>query len=148
MEPRDQMREAVRVEILSIVLGVFASVIVSASLRLVLRWLHPMPDNATPSLEERVRKLGNALASSARAIDEIEGEVQARQQLVASLEADAKRYETLRALHRDEVDAIAQLVRGEMRAEGNRLSRRQFWLGVLQNAIFFAGGVVVTLSFA
>lgn len=101
--------------------------------------------SATPSLEERIRTLGDALADSARAIDIIEREMRAKQQLVASLEADAKRYEQLSALHRNEVEAVAQLVRAEIRTETNRASRQQFWSGFLLNAFFFAAGAGLTL---
>jgi flagellar biosynthesis/type III secretory pathway M-ring protein FliF/YscJ len=105
-------------------------------------------EDREPSLEERVRTLGTALADSARAIDEIEGEVRARQELVTQLEADARRYEALRELNREEVEAIAQLIRVEMRTENTRAGRTQFLLAFLQNLFFFALGVGATLVIA
>lgn len=131
------------VTIIATIAGAVASALSAAATGSLRR--REEESSTAPSLEERVRTLGDALADSARAIDEIEKETRARQQLVAALEADAKRYEQIRELHRDEVEAVAQLVRSEVRTEHNRASKRQFWLSFLQNLLFFAAGVGGTL---
>lgn len=101
--------------------------------------------SAPASLEERITSLAAGLSKAARAIDEIESETQARQQLVARLEADAVRHGQLLALDRDKVEAVVQMVGGEVRAESRRAARRQFWLGLLQSVFFFVAGIFVTL---
>jgi hypothetical protein len=96
-----------------------------------------MPDPAV----ERVRKLVTALAESTKVIAEIEREVKARSALAERLERDVERHRQLLQLNREEVEAVAQMLRVEMRQEG----RRSMWVGVFVNAVFFALGVAATL---
>lgn len=94
-----------------------------------------------PPAEDRVQRLVAALSESTTVISEIEREVRARGELAKRLQADVERHQELLALNREEVEAVAQTLREEVRREG----RRGFWVGVLVNAIFFGLGVGVTL---
>jgi hypothetical protein len=89
----------------------------------------------------RVHKLIEALSEATRVMDAIRREVEVNQRLVDRLQADVKTHEQLLALHSSEVEAVAQVVAGEVRREG----RRGLYAGFLVNAFFFGLGVLVTL---
>jgi hypothetical protein len=76
-----------------------------------------------PTLEDRIKLLTDSLNSSARTIQEIENEIKDRQALVTKLQRDAEIAQKLTALNKDQVDAIAQVLRGQIEAE----EHRSFW---------------------
>jgi hypothetical protein len=90
-----------------------------------------------PTLTDKIATLAASLNTAALAIDEVDREVQARRALVTQLENDAARDSQISALHRQEVEAIAQTLRGELDLAG----RRSFRSGLIQNAVFFALGI-------
>jgi len=92
------------------------------------------------TLENRISKLSGALKESSRLVAEVEGEIQKRQALVTELQQDADRYQRLVSLHQEQVEAVAQLLKGELRKEG----RRSFWSGVIVNFIFFCLGALLS----
>lgn len=92
------------------------------------------------TLEERINKLTSALQESSRLVAEVEKEIQMRQSLVVELKSDAEKYQKLVSLNREQVDAVAQILQGELRKEGSR----SFWKGVAVNFIFFVLGALVS----
>lgn len=93
---------------------------------------------------DRVQKLITALSESTKVMEAIRREIDANQKMVDRLQADVKTHEQLLALHRSEVEAVAQVVAGEVRREG----RRSLYMALAINAFFFGLGVLVTLHFA
>ncbi len=90
---------------------------------------------------DRVKKLTTALAGSIEVIEAIRQEVDANQRLVDRLQADVETHKELLRLHQSEVEAVAQVVAGEVRREG----RRGLYFSFVLNAVFFGLGVLVTL---
>lgn len=91
--------------------------------------------------QERITKLINALKSSTELISAIDQEIKERQQLVTKLEQDLATYDEIVKLKESEVEAVAQLLRGELRKEG----RKSLLQEILVNGFFFILGVVLTL---
>jgi hypothetical protein len=96
------------------------------------------------SLEERIEILTNALADSAKLVSQIEREIDQRRSVVERLEQDAKTYQEIANLRRTEVEAVAQMIRGEIKTE----SRRSFWQQVAVNLLFFLLGIASTYLFS
>lgn len=96
------------------------------------------------TLEIRINKLSSALKESSRLVSEVEGEIEKRQSLVAELQADAVRYQRLVSINKEQVEAVTQLLQGELRKEGDK----SFWKGVLVNFIFFALGALLSWHLA
>jgi TolA-binding protein len=88
------------------------------------------------TLEARITKLTTALKESSSLVTEVEEEIESRQKLVAELQKDAENYERLISLNKEQVDAVAQLLQGELRKEGNK----SFWKAVAVNSLFFILG--------
>jgi K+/H+ antiporter YhaU regulatory subunit KhtT len=70
----------------------------------------------------------------------IESEIASRQKLVTELQQDADKYQQLISLHKDQVEAVAQVLQGTLRKEKNK----SFWQGVAVNFILFALGASVS----
>ena len=96
------------------------------------------------TLEDRINKLTNALKESSHLVTEVENEINERKNLVQELQKDAEKYEKLVSMNQEQVDAVAQLLQGELRKEGSK----SFWKGIIANFIFFllGAGVSVALS--
>lgn len=97
---------------------------------------------AEETLEKRVGRLTASLSDAVRLIDEVQGEIEARQKLVEKLEKDAETYEQIAQLRQAEVEAVAQVLRGELRKEGGRSLRQT--LGI--NSLFFLSGAGVSVA--
>jgi hypothetical protein len=86
--------------------------------------------------------LSSNLEQASQAISEIEAEIAQRQQLVAQLEQQRQTAEGVSRLNKEQVEAVAQLLRGEVRAN----ERQSFWLDVIieviTSAAFFMLGLV------
>jgi hypothetical protein len=97
------------------------------------------------SLKDRVKRLTVSLQHAMVALEETSAEMQKEidqsQQLLAKLAQDARTYEHLAQINRPEVEAIAVLVRGEVKTESSRSSRQQF----LVNLGFFVAGAVLSV---
>jgi peptidoglycan hydrolase CwlO-like protein len=106
-----------------------------------LRDLLGKRDKAEETLEHRVEQLSKALSNATALISDIEKEITSRHALATKLESDLETYNHLVELKRSEVEAVAQLLRGELRSQ----ERRGFWQEVLVNFVFFVLGVVTTL---
>lgn len=115
--------------------GSIASVIASAVEVFVLK-KYRRPE----TLENRINKLSSALKESSRLVSEVEGEISKRQTLVTELQQDAERYQKLVSINQEQVEAVAQLLQGELRKEG----RKSFWSGVIVNFVFFGLGALLS----
>jgi len=91
--------------------------------------------------QQRISRLTKSLSEALQLITEIGNEIESRRILVSKLENDIKTYEQVAALKQSEVEAIAQVLRVEVREE----ARRSFWRDFLVKLLFFVMGVVVTL---
>ena len=111
------------------VLSVAAKIIPDA----LQRWLK---DGTEETLEERVDRLTNSLKDATRLISNIENEIQARSRVATELQKDVERYNQLSELKKPEVEAVAQVLRGELAKEGSK----SFWKGVAINFVFFLLG--------
>jgi TolA-binding protein len=96
------------------------------------------------TLEKRIAKLVAALKESSKLVAEVEIEISKRQSLVTELQQDAEKYKRLVSLNKEQVDAVAQLLQGELRKEGNK----SFWKGVLVNFLLFGLGALLSWHFA
>jgi len=94
------------------------------------------------STEQRITRRTTALSESSHVIQEIEAEMQDRTELVEKLKRDAETYERLRHINREEAEAVAQALGGELRKEG----RRSLLTNFLMNFGFFVLGVATTLA--
>ena len=125
----------VRDTALAIVTGAAASLLGEFIVK--RRWLRRRPE----SLAHRVEILSKSLADATALIDTISNEIAARTRLVEKLRQDEARYDELLHLKKSEVDAIVQVLRGELEEQG----RKSFWSGVGVNFVFFLLGVIVSL---
>jgi predicted translin family RNA/ssDNA-binding protein len=94
------------------------------------------------SIEQRINRLSSALSESAHAIQVVEAEIKERSELVEKLRRDAETYEQLKNMNREEAEAVAQALRGELKTEG----RRSFWSNAAMNFLFFVLGVGTTVA--
>jgi hypothetical protein len=115
--------------------GSIASVIASV-LEIYVFKKYRKPEN----LESRINKLSSALKESSRLVGEVEDEISKRQSLVKALQQDAERYQKLVSINQEQVEAVAQLLQGELRKEG----RKSFWGGVAVNFVFFSLGALLS----
>jgi vacuolar-type H+-ATPase subunit I/STV1 len=92
------------------------------------------------TLEERIKQLTSSLEDASKVVGEVEQEIEERRELARKLEQDVETYKNVVALKKDEVEAVAQLLRGELKKEG----RRGFIQNLVVNFLFFVVGVLVT----
>jgi hypothetical protein len=97
---------------------------------------------AEESTEQRIARLTTALSESSHVIQEIEAEMKNRTELVEKLKRDAETYERLRNINREEAEAVAQALGGELRKEGRRSLLTNFFM----NFVFFVLGVATTIA--
>lgn len=120
---------------------VTAGAIASALAQLLQVWLKKK--KTAESLEDRIKKLSDALQQSSHLVSEVEAEISERQKLVNELQKDAEKYEALKAINQEQVDAVAQVLSGELRKEGNK----SFWKSVAVNTVFFICGAALSWYF-
>lgn len=99
------------------------------------------PSNKNQTLEDRIDKLTDALKESSHLVSEVENEINARKNLVQELQEDAEKYQKLISMNKEQVEAVAQLLQGELQKEG----KKSFWKGVLANFIFFVLGASISI---
>ncbi|AZN32684.1 hypothetical protein [Pseudoalteromonas sp. Xi13] len=99
-------------------------------------------ENKQETLEDRINKLTSALKESSHLVTEVEQEIQSRRHLVVELEKDAEKYQNLVSMNKEQVEAVAQLLQGELRKEVDK----SFWKGILANFVFFILGAGVSLG--
>lgn len=91
-------------------------------------------------LPSKIQKLTASLNSAAEVIGQIELEIKQRQELVQQLEKDADKASKLAALNKDQLDAVAQVLRTEIKSD----ERQNFWTA--QILAFFYAALGVALS--
>ena len=121
-------------EITFLVMGVIGGMM--ALLGSLLEFLFREKRRSTEAIEFRIEKLTGALHNATSLIGEVENEIKKRSALVEKLQSDAEHYEQLIQLKKPEVEAVAQLLRGELNQAGNR----SFWQGAVLNFAFFLLG--------
>ena len=126
-------------DLLTFVVSVLLFGIIANILTEVLR-LRKLIKKGEETTVQRVNKLSKSLSQSAQLIDEILTEIDARQKLVDKLQKDTETYDKIAELKSSEVEAISQLLRGEIRKDG----RRSFLQNIIINFTFFCAGIVVT----
>lgn len=124
-------------QLIGVIAGVFGFVLTLDALGLTESSVLRLPDPTAV----RVEKLTGALSEATALIAEIEKEVKARKALADQLGQDVERGRNLLKLNREEVEAVAQTFRAEVRREG----RRSLLMSIVINAVFFGLGVLVTL---
>ena len=93
--------------------------------------------------EDRIRRLTNSLREATKLISHIESEIVTRSALAEKLQKDIDLHDKLMKLKEPEIEAVAQLLRGELKKEG----KRTFWKGFAINFIFFIIGIFTTWLF-
>ncbi len=109
---------------------------------LLVRYVRKLRAPKGETIQDRVARLTHSLEEATSLIANIEEEVKARSSLVTQLQNDVDRYNKLVEIKRPEVEAIAQLLRGELKREG----RASFWKSFAVNFIFFILGAGVSLA--
>lgn len=123
--------DPITIAVVTSVLGALASYVVEF-------FRHgPKTRKSGETIEDRVGKLTKALTDATALIGSIEAEINARSALATQLQADVDKYTKLVEVKKPEVEAIAQLLRGELKKEG----RSSFWKGFATNFLFFILGV-------
>ncbi len=117
---------------------------ISSAIGTLLQKYFERSKGKTETLEVRIDKLTAALKSSSQLVSEVESEIQARKELVVELQKDAEKYEKLISLNQEQVDAVAQVLQGELTKE----SGKSFKKSLLVNFIFFLLGASASWYFS
>ena len=124
---------------LELILNVFAGVAMGAVAAIVgalfQKFYRPKKEEEE-TLETRVDALTSSLGDATQLISQIESEIRGRSELAGKLREDVERYNQLKKLSAPEVEAVAQVLRGELKSEGSK----SFWKGVVVNFVFFLLG--------
>jgi uncharacterized membrane-anchored protein YhcB (DUF1043 family) len=102
-------------------------------------------DASQTTLEERLDELSKSMRQSARLVEQVSAELDARAASARQLQEDAKTAEALAALHKDQADAIRRTIDAELASTAKRIRSDSIKIGI---ASFVAGGgltLVVTL---
>jgi len=94
------------------------------------------------TLEERLRELSTSMNNSARIVEQVSAELEARAATAMRLQEEAKQAEALAALNQEQADAIRRLLGAEMAGEARRIRRDSITIGIMS---FVAGGGVSLL---
>ena len=92
-------------------------------------------------LKEKVKSLTSSLNQSTDLISEITQQINQRHELVEKLKKDHDKYQNLVNLKEEEIQAVAQLLRGELKQEGRSSFKKSF----LMNSLFFILGSAVSI---
>jgi len=125
---------SVGIALMTIVIGLLTSAFPGLLKLYHQRVQHPL------TIEERIEELTTSLGQPVTTISEIEKEVRDRQALVERLQRDAEVAEDLIAVSQEQINAVAQTLRGEL----ERQERSSFWWGVGMNFLFIVIGVTLT----
>ncbi len=77
----------------------------------------PLPAEAQATLDERLDRLSGSLRESARLVEEVSAELDARAVMARQLERQAQDARALAAQNEEQVEAVRRLLRSEMQAE-------------------------------
>jgi hypothetical protein len=114
------------------------------SISRVLSALHNLPQTTEDqTLETRILALTESLNDAAQTISSIEQEISKRKALVEGLQRDADEAKRLSTLSSEQVSAVAQALRGELRSE----NRAGYWVSVSTNLMFAIIGALIGEGF-
>ncbi len=99
-------------------------------------------EKAGESLEARLTALGETMRASARLLEEISAEMDARLVAAERLKTESQAAERLAELNEAQRQAVARLVRAEVSTEG----KKSFRQGLLANFLFFLAGVFASIA--
>lgn len=126
-------------ELVPLIIGVLTAVFGAAvGVETARRYLRMKHEEET--VERRIQRLSTSLKEAVGLINQIEEEIKSRQALVKKLKSDIETYNSIVSLKRTEVEAVAQVLRKELKKEG----RRSFWRGIAVNFAFFVLGAVAS----
>jgi biopolymer transport protein ExbB/TolQ len=121
--------------------AIVASVI--AIYRTIRRQRQQLAKTISPaSIEQRLDELSNSMKDSARLVEQISAELDARAATAKQLDADAKAVEALAELHKDQADAVRRMLDAELGRSERRIRRDSVVIGAFS---FIAGGGVSLL---
>ncbi|MGW0021590.1 hypothetical protein ACWDUD_25020 [Rhodococcus sp. NPDC003382] len=118
--------------------GLFGMVASQISRR--LRKSEPGHEPEPPTLDDKMRELAVNIASSRRLMAEVNLELDAQVAAAQKLKLEAEHAEVLAALNKKERDAVAALIREEIREEGEERDKKQ----MKANAFFFIAGFLLS----
>jgi hypothetical protein len=127
--------------LIAAIIGALLSTL-GATVSLFLQRRRRSVQGGAETTEQRIARLTTALSESSHVIEEIEVEMKDRTELVEKLKRDAETYERLRNINREEAEAVAQALGGELRKEG----RRSLFTNFFMNFGFFVLGVATTIA--
>jgi ABC-type multidrug transport system fused ATPase/permease subunit len=127
--------------LIAAIIGALLSTL-GATVSLFLQRRRRSVQGGAETTEQRIARLTTALSESSHVIEEIEVEMKDRTELVEKLKRDAETYERLRNINREEAEAVAQALGGELRKEGRRSLLTNFFM----NFGFFVLGVATTIA--
>jgi hypothetical protein len=107
-----------------------------------LMGLEKPAEKAEESLEARLTALGETMRASARLLEEISAEMDARLLAAERLKTEAEAAERLAELNDAQRQAVARLVRAEVSTEG----KKSFRQGLAANFFFFLAGVLASIA--
>lgn len=127
--------------IIDMALTVTAGLIASFLAGLINNFTRKKEQKKGESIEDRVARLTKSLNEATSLISNIESEISARSSLATQLQNDIDKYNDLVGIKKPEVEAIAQLLRGELQKEG----KSTFWKSFAVNFMFFILGAGISL---
>lgn len=100
----------------------------------------PKPE---PDLPSKIQKLTKSLNTASDSMRQIEVEIEKRQELVRELEKQADTASKITTLNKEQRDAVAQLLRDEIKSD----ERQNFWTAQLLAFFYAALGVALSEAY-
>lgn len=122
-------------------IGLFISLIAYTSYDVIREYVRYKKE-ARETVEMRISRLFQELEEAVRLLGDIQNEIKARHNLALKLQEDIRTYKQIVELKQPEVEAVAQLLRGELRKE----RRHSFWRDFSMKLVFYVLGVFTTLA--
>lgn len=97
------------------------------------------------TLEDRLDELSKSMSQSARLVEQVTAELDARSAMAKRLKKEAEDAEALAKLHQEQADAIRRMMDAELAGSERRIRRDSVVIGI--TSFIFGGGVsfLVTL---
>jgi hypothetical protein len=126
------------------VAAVFGAVAGVAQLRLSIR-REPRPDVSQATLKERLEELSGSMRQSAKLVQQVEAELDARAATARRLKEEADTAEAVAALHKDQAETVRRMLDAELTVAGKRARSDNIKISIF--SFVASGGVtfVVTL---
>jgi biopolymer transport protein ExbB/TolQ len=97
------------------------------------------PEISQGTLEERLEELSGSMRQSAKLVQQVEAELDARAATARRLKEEADTAEAIAAIHKDQADAIRRMMDAELTTAAKRIRSDSIKIGILS---FVAGGGV------